>query len=78
MYLLANMADSGDGPSVAELLAALDEGGGVQGDDKWKRLGIDFDKWNWWSDCRSQKLCDDNFSNRVRPCSLDDSKVCTR
>ena len=27
------------GPTVAELLAALDEGGGVQGDDKWKRLG---------------------------------------
>ena len=37
-----------DTASAAELLAALEEGGGVQGDDKWKRLGIDFDNWNWW------------------------------
>ena len=61
-----------EGPTVAELLAALDEGGGVQGDDKWKRLGIDFDKWNWWSN----KNADDTTEiMRVTPSRLDDPKV---
>jgi hypothetical protein len=58
--------EDGEGPSVAELLAALDEGGGVQGDDKWKRLGLDFDKWNWWGHAR---IC--SSSARRKPCALD-------
>ena len=61
-----------EGPTVAELLAALDEGGGVQGDDKWKRLGIDFDKWNWWS---NRNADDTTEIMRVTPCRLDDPKV---
>jgi len=61
-----------EGLTVAELLAALDEGGGVQGDDKWKRLGIDFDKWNWWS---NRNADDATETMRVTPCKLDDPKV---
>ena len=58
-----------EGPSVAELLAALDEEGGVHGDDKWKRLGIDFDQWNWWSSAPEAS------AHRVTPSSLDDPEV---
>ena len=61
-----------EGPSVAELLAALEEGGGVQGDDKWKRLGIDFDKWNWWSANAAQS---DGKGKRAMSCPLDDEQV---
>jgi len=43
----SSMLDA-ESATAEELLAALEEGGGVQGDDKWKRLGIDFDSWNWW------------------------------
>ena len=57
-----------DGPSVAELLAALDENGGVQGDDKWKRLGIDFDTWNWYSS---------RTNAAAKRCPLDDSGAFT-
>ena len=60
--------EEGAGPSVAELLAALEAGGGVQGDDKWKRLGIDFDKWNWWTHASACSLASASCRN---PCPLD-------
>ena len=60
--------EDGAGPTVAELLAALDEGGGVQGDDKWVRLGLDFDKWTWWKDA---SIC--SRPGRCNPCTLDNA-----
>jgi hypothetical protein len=62
--------EDGAGPTVAELLAALDEGGGVQGDDKWVRLGLDFDKWTWWKDA---SIC--SHAGRCNPCTLDNASA---